>query len=701
MATKGKIKIEADAQEVTKMFKDIESAGKKAENTTKSSFAEMNHTVDHFTNNLGKLKQAFVMINDAIDKVGEANMLLEKRALASQWLNNVNNDLATAVKHTAEYTHGMLQARDAIFMMNEATLKGIKMNSTQYANLMKLSTKLAILQGKDVKEVFEGFTVGVARLSPQIQENTGIVIKNGEVLRDYAKKHNTVVSALTQETQKQIILNKMIEEGKKKVKDLTDTDLDQGLIVSKQYTQYLEGKAKVTDKFYSKIGDIVKKYHSNEAREARRAKAMELASIITAQKHYAKLYAKFSQKYTKDTKAQIAQRILYMKQGTLQANAWVQNFYTLEKDIADRIMQDSDKAFSDKVTQNKINHFVMNFKRTLDSAVKSSGLYNWATQIGNKLFNKPVKTEKEIKKALEEYKRKKDIEIRAIIQFEKEKLNYSKMGEVEKIKTDEKLEALSRKLYRHNSLKKLKLIKLAYAQEKDLRDQQNKEKAQDRKRIADELKQISEDEEKETLKREKRKHKKELDELKRFVKDQKKIKQGLIEYDKEVAKVKAQIDKKATKEVSIARDITMSVLNALIEGNAKAIPKLLAQKAFMYGSDVLWKGVTDVAKGIGYNADPLSIGAGTALITAGQNEIIQGGAIMLAGGVASAMLNKGSDTESAINSDNAKSAGSADRMNTQDRIDKQKETKTRINLYPSEKEWLEKLRKSNKKLGVK
>ena len=705
MSRKGKVQITGDGKSVSEMFTKIKADGESTETSLAKNSKGMAKGMGAFTLAIGAAVAALYVMDKAITQVGEANKILERRALATTWLDRTNKGLADAVRNTAEFTQGQLQARDAIFMMNEATLKGIKMNGTEYKNLMQLSSKLAVLQGKEVKEIFEGFTIGVARLSPLIQENTGITLNNSKVLEEYAKKHGLVAASLDDETKKQIILNKMIEEGKKKVADLTDFDLEQGLIVSKQYSKYLETKAQITDAFYGKLGEMARNYAKRAAVLERNEEAERNSRIILAKKKYLDIFETIQAENENLSNLEIADQTLFKViqnrkeeyreyyQDVAGGAAKLRHLVTKEEKKLSKELQEirldlikkSDEMFEAKLIKNKWTHRFRGIKRDLDLIATKTGLKGFLT---NTLIEEPKQA---AKKRADWWKKNKTRVlgeraevVRDIIKFEKEKLNFNELSNVEQIKLEEKFQKMERDLINKSNITKLKMLRLQKAKEADIRKGDKESIAKG----ALEAFSIAQD----RAKKDANIKKDLIKNFKRYASMHKTTLKEIEEQERETQRKKDEIAQRVQSTVNITRDVTMDALNAVLEGNAAAIPRMLAQKAFLYGTDTLWKGVSDVAIGYGYLANPVTALAGPALIAAGKKEIGVGAGLMTLGGIGMATL---PDPEGGA----SKSEGSSDRIETKQTVKEAENTNKKLNLslYPSEKESIEKLQYQIKK----
>jgi len=770
MGTKSTIKFEVDAKSATRMLeqlekglkgveKSVDGVNKKASQSSSSFSSMASSGVSAYKKlgvAIGGAVASIYVLDKAISKSLETSATLERRAISKAWLSHTNAGLASVIDKTEEWTQASLKSYEAVSMVNEASVKGIKLSASSYEQLIKLSNKLALIQGKSTKEVFEGFTVGVARLSPAIQENTGITIKNGQVLDEYAKKHGLVASKLSDETKKMVILNKMIEEGKKKVADLTDVDIEQGLKTYQLYNEYTRKKEKIAEGFFGTLGKKIQELAELQQKANTKEKYEKVALVNFVKKEYSDLYNKLKKQHKDWNDYQIANAIRYSKQGTLSANAWIEAF---DKGIAKGVKELKDKDTVElkiKLARNTFTHLKRDFYRGWVDTFpqfdpkKLEGNLVLNILIGNVDKAKDIvnqnnqKIADENKKWWDEHKseimsRRKKLADN-IISYQKELDNYSNKSNEEKLKLDRKYSAEKLKLARKrvSELKKLEMktaIKVDTKIEGDLNNEKLKQAKEeainqiielDKKKRdftklsrAEQLRLEAEytndkkfymqmdleglrnyvTEEALALDRQTRIHKKYIATMKALNKDMLKDRSHYVStkkrIDADMRKHDDIISKENEKALSITRDVTMSVLNAIIEGNASAIPKILAQKAMLYGTDTFWKGITDIAMAKGFIANPITTISGAQLLEAGINEMLIGSGLMALGGVASATLGSGG-----ASADSGKSASSGDRLDNKNNLNQSKQSTivTSVYEYPSEREKLKRLREQNKRI---
>jgi len=96
--------------------------------------------------------------------------------------------------------------------------------------------------------------------------------------------------------------------------------------------------------------------------------------------------------------------------------------------------------------------------------------------------------------------------------------------------------------------------------------------------------------------------------------------------------------------MSAASGAISSAFAAMITGSqsagaaiAQAMAQITAKILMELGTQLIVKGAADILRGIAYNADPLTLGMGTALIAAGEAEVAKGALLSALGGIASGL----------------------------------------------------------------
>ena len=254
------IKIKADVTDaissLNRLQNELDETAGSTENVgkvSKVSFDDMVKGMKAFT---GAVTAAGYASMKLADNLAE----LSQKKLSFEMLRETNYELSQAVKNTDDWSRGMLRANDMAGIVNEALIKGIPLTKQKYQELIELSTKLALAQNKSVQEVMEGIIVGVARLSPPIQENSGIVVDNTKAQEALAAALGKTTAELTETEKRQAVLNSMVDAGKEKVKDyagVLNGETAKNIQALRQYSNMLKSAFEGTAEFFLDLGKTI------------------------------------------------------------------------------------------------------------------------------------------------------------------------------------------------------------------------------------------------------------------------------------------------------------------------------------------------------------------------------------------------------------------------------------------------------------
>jgi len=216
------LKLIADVQQTIEQLrlvkKELKSVGDDSDSASKEtarSFGDMAESVMKYTAALGASLYA-------MEKIVEASIAMERKLLSFDMLETANKELADMVVKTESLSMGMLRASDMAATMNAALIRGVPITAEKYEELIKVSTKLALAQNLGVEDVVDGFITGIARMSPAIMENTGIIVNAQAEYKAYALQIGKTADSLTDIEKKTALLNAMMDAGAEKVKEYGD-----------------------------------------------------------------------------------------------------------------------------------------------------------------------------------------------------------------------------------------------------------------------------------------------------------------------------------------------------------------------------------------------------------------------------------------------------------------------------------------------
>ena len=126
---------------------------------------------------------------------------------------------ASAIRNQlAELSDGYADLDDVLPVASEAIIK-LGANAGRTSELFELARNIGVKTGRDINDVFNDLTNGVARQNQKLLQNNLIKIDADKAVRDFAASNNVAVTSLTEAAKQQAILNAVLLEGKKNFKD--------------------------------------------------------------------------------------------------------------------------------------------------------------------------------------------------------------------------------------------------------------------------------------------------------------------------------------------------------------------------------------------------------------------------------------------------------------------------------------------------
>jgi hypothetical protein len=140
---------------------------------------------------------------------------------------NLERNLKIPIEEAAAATKGLVDQMSLMQASSRASAFGLNLNSKEFANLAKAATIAAKRMGIDTNQAIGDMITGMARMSPKILDNLGIIVKADDTYRQYARTLGKNASKLTA-VEKQTAftraamasLNKIAADGVLKVNDL-------------------------------------------------------------------------------------------------------------------------------------------------------------------------------------------------------------------------------------------------------------------------------------------------------------------------------------------------------------------------------------------------------------------------------------------------------------------------------------------------
>ena len=148
----------------------------------------------------------------AIDAAKYGSELRQLRRAFKNMASSVGEDSRSVIKSLSAMAGGTISELELMRSASKAALLGLPVD--QLDDLMKIARASATATGADVQTMFNDIVTGVARASPLILDNLGIVIKIGKANEEYAKSLGKTAKELTAKEKQMATLNATLKAGK-------------------------------------------------------------------------------------------------------------------------------------------------------------------------------------------------------------------------------------------------------------------------------------------------------------------------------------------------------------------------------------------------------------------------------------------------------------------------------------------------------
>ena len=148
----------------------------------------------------------------AIDAAKYGSELRQLRRAFKSMASSVGEDSRSVIKSLSVMAGGTISELELMRSASKAALLGLPVD--QLDDLMKIARASATATGADVQTMFNDIVTGVARASPLILDNLGIVIKIGKANEEYAKSLGKTAKELTAKEKQMATLNATLKAGK-------------------------------------------------------------------------------------------------------------------------------------------------------------------------------------------------------------------------------------------------------------------------------------------------------------------------------------------------------------------------------------------------------------------------------------------------------------------------------------------------------
>lgn len=184
-----------------------------AKNETKAAFSEVK-------SGLGSLTGALAGFGIGLSAVGIARFSAEavKLAASAQPVEDAFNSMAASLGQNANsmlaslesISRGAIDQTALMTAANTAMLLGGKTLASELPTLLEVARAGSIALGQDMQFMFQSIITGIARQSPLILDNLGIVVDLETANRNYAASLGITVEAMTEAQKQQALLNDIL-----------------------------------------------------------------------------------------------------------------------------------------------------------------------------------------------------------------------------------------------------------------------------------------------------------------------------------------------------------------------------------------------------------------------------------------------------------------------------------------------------------
>lgn len=162
------------------------------------------------------------------------------------------------IQKVKEASLGTVSEMDIIAASNRAMLLGLSADADQLANLMEVAALRGRAMGVDTTKAFNDIVTGVGRASPLILDNLGIVVNAKETYAKYAESIGKSAEQLTKAEKTQALMNAVLDEGNKMLKEAGGLALDNAGKVEKleaSWKNFTDNRKRENEDFAGSLAD--------------------------------------------------------------------------------------------------------------------------------------------------------------------------------------------------------------------------------------------------------------------------------------------------------------------------------------------------------------------------------------------------------------------------------------------------------------
>jgi len=193
-------KLKSELNKVNRATEKVKQQNEKAA----SSFDRMGARMEKIGKSIGKVNQ--LLGAAGLIGVGVAAVRgLDRLADSTLRYQNIMANLPFSIQGAQNATKGLAGEMDLATAAVQANRFGVAKNSKEFSKLAGAATKLALSTGQDAAKGISDLTLALARQSPKILDNLGIILKIPTAQRRYARSIGKTVDQLTDAEKQQVL----------------------------------------------------------------------------------------------------------------------------------------------------------------------------------------------------------------------------------------------------------------------------------------------------------------------------------------------------------------------------------------------------------------------------------------------------------------------------------------------------------------
>lgn len=162
----------------------------------------------------------------AIKQIADVSVEMARQGAQAERLEGAFDSLAAKAGQSSgqmlsamkEASQGTIADTELIADANRAMLLKVADSGDEMAKLMEVAAARGKAMGESTGEAFNDLVTGIGRLSPMILDNLGIVVDAKSANEEYARSIGTTADKLTEQQQKQALVNAVIKDSADLVK---------------------------------------------------------------------------------------------------------------------------------------------------------------------------------------------------------------------------------------------------------------------------------------------------------------------------------------------------------------------------------------------------------------------------------------------------------------------------------------------------